>query len=168
MQPVPHPRGSQGVPGPPAPRPVRPLMQQSNQFVKRLTLVGIHMKQAREPSLGSEVVKETLIQFFGFLTDRVLDYTLTTLSRAASQQDEMGIADIQQFCSDHLGYDPSPITTPPSAPNGDVQPSATRPGTSQALNLSMYRRKGKLMRFRRLDPRKVGVTVFKRSAATKY
>eukprot|EP01055_Gregarina_sp_Pseudo9_P002482 Gregarina_sp_Pseudo_9__2481@NODE_2761_length_880_cov_12_980975_g2526_i0_p1_GENE_NODE_2761_length_880_cov_12_980975_g2526_i0NODE_2761_length_880_cov_12_980975_g2526_i0_p1_ORF_typecomplete_len154_score18_98_NODE_2761_length_880_cov_12_980975_g2526_i0261722 len=142
MQPAP-PRGPPGAA--PAPRPVRPLMQQSNQFVKRLTLVGIHMKQASDPSLASESVKETLIQFFGYLTDRILDYTLTTLSRTASQQEEMGIEDVRHFCESFLGY-ASPATK-------DRTPS------SQALNLSLHRRKG---RFPRLDSSKVGMSVFKR------
>eukprot|EP01054_Gregarina_sp_Poly1_P006433 Gregarina_sp_Poly_1__6432@NODE_343_length_9409_cov_658_993470_g287_i0_p6_GENE_NODE_343_length_9409_cov_658_993470_g287_i0NODE_343_length_9409_cov_658_993470_g287_i0_p6_ORF_typecomplete_len157_score28_04FAS_N/PF17828_1/0_083_NODE_343_length_9409_cov_658_993470_g287_i048575327 len=140
-----------------AARPVRPLMQQSNQFVKRLTLIGIHMKQAHDSSLATENVKESLVQFLGYLTDRVLDYTLTTLSKTAAQQEDVTIEDIQHFCSDYLGYNP---------PDRKARLADRSKPSSQALNLSIHRRKYQTARFRRLDARKIGVSVFKRPAAS--
>eukprot|EP01053_Blabericola_migrator_P007492 Blabericola_migrator_1__7491@NODE_3825_length_1484_cov_58_305575_g2372_i0_p3_GENE_NODE_3825_length_1484_cov_58_305575_g2372_i0NODE_3825_length_1484_cov_58_305575_g2372_i0_p3_ORF_typecomplete_len146_score19_23_NODE_3825_length_1484_cov_58_305575_g2372_i0148585 len=135
------PQGNMSTVPQPAPRPARPLMQQSNQFVKRLALAGIYMKQATDPSLASEGVKETLIQFFGYLTDRVLDYTFTTLTRNAPQS----IEEVRQFCSDHLGYD-----------------APAHKANSQSLNLSIHRRKGQ--RFKRLG--KGGISVLQKKKAT--
>eukprot|EP01057_Protomagalhaensia_wolfi_P003799 Protomagalhaensia_wolfi_Nauph_80__3798@NODE_384_length_2633_cov_84_411719_g290_i0_p3_GENE_NODE_384_length_2633_cov_84_411719_g290_i0NODE_384_length_2633_cov_84_411719_g290_i0_p3_ORF_typecomplete_len140_score15_22_NODE_384_length_2633_cov_84_411719_g290_i0105524 len=122
-----------------APQRVRILVQQSNHYVKRLTLASIYMKQANEPALASETVKESLVHYFAYMTDRLLDYTFTSLTRRSVTS----LEEVKLFCQDCLAYE-----------------SSTCSGVGR-LNLSLNRRKAQ--RFHRLDARKAGVSVFKRT-----
>ena len=81
---------------------VRPVLHQSNQIMKRIALLALQAKKSRDPSCKNEHLGEPLLTFMAFLSDRILDYTLSSL--VSKDRQSLSLDDVEEFCSERLGF----------------------------------------------------------------